>query len=113
MNKIFIYLIPLILIFGIIVFTGCAPIVKAPVVPPIGFYTDITSPYIGDHDKPIGSKCGNASCKSAVFSLFSWGDCSVGTAARNGDLEKVDYIGYGLTNILMLYTKWETKACGE
>ena len=110
MKKILVKLTPLILILSLVAFTGC---MKAPTVPPLGaHFANISSPYSGDLNKSIGSKCGEASCKSVLF-LFAFGDCSVDAAARNGDLEKVDYIGYDYTNILLLYTDMATKACGE
>jgi len=110
MKKILFHLTPLILILCLVAFTGC---IKAPTVPPIGrTFSQISSPYTGDLNKPIGSECGKASCKSVLY-LFAFGDCSVDAAARNGGLEKVDYIGYKYTSILSVYTDMETKACGE
>jgi len=119
MKKIWVHLTPLILILCITVLTGCVSpvlleVVKAPVVPPSGgIFTSISSPYTGDHDKPIGSKCGESSCRSILFNLFAFGDCSVDGAAREVNLKEVDYIGYSYTNIFWLYMGWETKACGE
>ena len=111
MKKILFHLTPLILILCLVAFTGC---IKAPTVPPIGgTFSQISSPYSGDLNKPIGSECGEASCKSVLFYLFAFGDCSVDAAARNGDLEEVNYIGYNYTNIISIYTDMETKACGE
>jgi hypothetical protein len=119
MKKILVHLTFLILILCSAVFTGCvSPVlfgtVKAPVVPPsAGIFTAISSPYTGDHDKPMGSKCGESSCKSILFNLFAFGDCSVDAAARERNLKEVDYIGYSFTNIFWMYMSWETKACGE
>ena len=119
MKKTWVYLTLLILIFYSVVFLGCVSpiqfgVVKAPVVPPTaGIFTSISSPYSGDHDKPMRTKCGEASCKSILFNLFAFGDCSVEGAARELNLKEVDYTGYRFTNIFWLYMNWETKACGE
>ncbi len=85
---------------------------KAPVVPPVGVFTAISSPYSGDLNKSIGFKTGEAQC-TCILSLFSFGDCSVDTAARNGNLTMVDYIDYEYTNVLGIISIFRTKAYGS
>ena len=88
--------------------SGCA---FAPVVPPRGvLYTDQKAPLFGGREP--GSAEGRASAHSVLFA-FAWGDCSVGTAARNGGIRQIKHLDYRLLNLGLVYQRFTTIVRGE
>jgi hypothetical protein len=93
--------------------SACAP--RTPVLPYYGTLFNNTSMPVDIAFGPneIGSASGRASA-TTVLGLLSWGDCSVQSAARHGNLATVDHIDAHVTNILFgVYTKYETIAYGR
>lgn len=88
---------------------------RSPVVPPFGFDVNITkAPVDITFDKTsIGSKRGESSSYSILFSIVAFGDASVYAAAREGNITTVNQIDCDLLNILGLYTRYTTVVYGE
>lgn len=104
-------LMALMLIAGAALLTaGCF---KAPVVPPFGYvFTQYSAPIDVEYGTEFGNKIGKSDSTS-ILGLVSWGDASVHTAARNGQLSRVDYVGYEMMNVLGIYQGWTTVVYGE
>jgi len=102
-----------IITFCIIIISGCS-LYQAPVVPPGGFlFSNTKAPMDIDVEKTeMGTKVGEASTIS-VLSLFSFGDCSINSAAQNGNLQTVNHVDYGYTNVLGIYQSFTTIAYGN
>ena len=97
-----------------LVFTmGCA-MYQAPVMPPAGLiFTNTAAPIDIDAEKTdMGNKIGKASSIS-ILSLFSFGDCSINSAARNGDLQTINHSDYTYTNVFGIYQRFTTIAYGD
>lgn len=99
--------------FCMIITTGCG-LYQAPIVPPGGLlFANIKAPIDIDTEKTeLGTKTGEASTV-AVLWLFSFGDCSINAAARNGNLQTINHVDYGYTNILGLYQCFTTIVYGD
>jgi hypothetical protein len=91
---------------------GCMYV--APVMPPQGLlFSNIAAPIDTDAEStPTSSKVGESST-STVLGLFSFGDASLDTAARNGNLTKIEYIDYTYLNVLGLFQQFTIRAHGE
>ncbi len=59
-----------------------------------------------------GSKTGKAECES-ILGLVATGDCSVGTAAKDGGIKKIKTVDHDIYNILGVYTRVTTIVTGE
>ncbi len=92
---------------------GCTLI--APVVPPPGLvFNQTKAPISTDFDKtPVGTRQGTASATSMLWGLLAFGDCSIATAARNGNLTKIYHADYEFFNIIGIYTKTTVIVTGE
>lgn len=107
------------IIYGIIVTVcmmtavGCA-MYQAPVIPPGGFLFSTTkAPMDVNTDKTdLGTKTGEPSA-IAILSLFSFGDCSINSAARNGNLRTVNHVDYSYLNVLGVFQSFTTIAYGD
>ena len=96
----------------IITMVGCG-FYKSPVKPPTGIFSNIVAPIdVTFNDTVIGSKVGEAET-TAVLGLFSFGDASVYSAAKQGNIKKIDHVEYAYTNILGIVTFYKVKAYGE
>ena len=104
-------LMAVILIAGAMLLTaGCF---KAPVIPPFGVvFTQYSAPIDVEYGTEFGGKIGKSESTS-ILGLFSWGDASVHSAARNGQLNRVDYVGYEMMNVIGIYQGWTTVVYGE
>jgi hypothetical protein len=93
--------------------TGCTYYV-APVMPPPGLlYTNVKAPIDTDvQSNPVGPRMGSASTTS-ILGLLSFGDASVETATRRGNLSTVNHLDYEFLNILFVYQKFTVNAYGE
>ncbi len=87
---------------------------RTPVLPPFGgFYNDTTSPVDTTFESTsIGPKEGR-SVAINILSLVSFGDASVGTAARMGGIDTVDQIDCRIFNVLGIYQRYETIVTGR
>lgn len=87
---------------------GCA---VTPVMPPRGaLYTNQKAPLFPGRE--TGSKEGRASTRMVLF-LFAWGDGSIDTAARNGQITQIKHLDYELYNVLGVYQRYTTIVRGE
>ena len=91
---------------------GCG--YRAPVMPPQGgMFSSFSAPLDIDADQtPVGARMGESSSMS-ILGLFAFGDASVDAAARNGNLQRIQYLDYHYLNILGLYQEFTTRAYGE
>lgn len=91
---------------------GCG--YRAPVVAPLaaGFNNTAVPMNLRFRSTPLGSKQGKASAVQ-VLGLVSFGDATIGTAARNGNINTVYHADSELTNILGLYVKHTTIVYGD
>lgn len=92
--------------------SGCA--YTAPVIPGIGtLYSDTRAPLDNDFAATrVGSKVGRASVTS-ILGLFSFGDASAATAARNGNISTIHHADYEWFSVLGIYTSFTTVVQGE
>ena len=47
------------------------------------------------------------------LTLFSWGDASIETAARNGGVQKVEHVDYELEVFLSVYRRTTAEVYGD
>jgi len=95
-------LVPLILVMAIaIVMSSCA-------------YVNVKTPYDSNLDKTeLGAKTGVAQAYSILW-LFTWGDTSYATAAKNGDITVIRHADQEIQQILFgLYTRWRIIVYGD
>jgi hypothetical protein len=77
-------------------------------------YVDVKTPYDENLDRTeLGSKKGTGEGHSILW-LFTWGDTSYGTAAKNGDITVIRHADQELFQILFgLYTRWRIVVYGD
>lgn len=99
----------LIAVLPLALLTGC---LSAPFQPPSGVVSVTRAPLSTEGNWEVGSKRGEASSTS-ILGLYAEGDCSVGTAARNGGLKKVGHVDYEYLNIIGIWQKATVIVYGE
>ena len=94
--------------------SGCAGIVRAPVVPPAALiYTGFKAPLDVDYDSTsVSGKKGTASCIN-VLGLVSVGDASARAAADEGKITTINHADYELLNVLFIFSKYTTVVYGN
>ena len=97
-----------------ITLVGCGGPWIAPVVPPQGFaFSSTEAPIDTDlNNTDLGSKMGKSSAV-CVLALFSFGDASIGTAARDGNIQIVKHADYKYLNVLGLFQSFTTVVHGD
>lgn len=77
-------------------------------------YVDVKTPYDQNLDNTeLGSKTGTAQAYSILW-LFSWGDTSYATAAKNGDITVIRHADQEVQQVLFgLYTRWRIVVYGD
>ncbi len=60
-----------------------------------------------------GVKEGMATCKAMFFLLFAWGDCSVETAMKNGDISELHQVNQKVVGVPLIFAKLHTVVKGE
>jgi len=107
------YILACAVLIGALFLTGCANY-GAPLIPPMGLiYEDVKAPMDVDFDKTtLGSKQGTAESMS-ILGLIALGDCSINTAADNGNIMSVTHADYQYFNVLGVYQKFTTIAYGD
>ncbi len=92
---------------------GCV-FYSSPVIPPVGMlYSEVYSTQDVDFDQTaLSNRKGEATVQN-VLGLFSWGDCSAGTAARNGGLRQINHSDYRFFTILGVYSEYTTIVYGD
>ena len=86
----------------------------------IGFFgmtPPITIDYVVSGDNFVNSdvspsKIGTSEARGFLF-LFASGDCSIGTAMRNGKITKVHHVDYDMMNFFGLFSYVKTIVYGE
>ena len=89
--------------------SGC---LSAPFEPPMGILSEIKAPLSTEGNWEMGSKRGESSSTS-ILGVFAQGDCSISTAAKAGDVKKVNHVDYEYRNILGIYQKATVIVYGE
>ncbi len=72
--------------------------------------TSLNVPPIVDGE---GVKEGMATCKALFFILFVWGDCSVETAMKNGDITELHQVNQKIVGVPIFFAKLHTVVKGE
>lgn len=99
-------------LFVVFSFTGCGAYATSPVT---GFLvTDVSSPIgVGSGIREnLTVKIGNTSAHS-LFGLFAWGDASIQTAAKDGNIRQISYVDAHSVNVFGLYSKYTVKVYGQ
>ena len=94
---------------GALLLAGC---ISAPFQPPMGIISSTQAPLSTEGNWEVGSKTGTAS-STCVLGLYATGDCSISTAARNGDLKKVTHVDYAYENVIGIWQKATVIVHGE
>lgn len=98
---------------GVVTLAACLEgCLSAPFEPPMGVVSVTRAPLSTEGNWAVGSKTGTASSTS-ILGLYATGDCSVGTAAKNGDLKKVTNVDYEYENYLGIWQKATVIVHGE
>lgn len=63
-------------------------------------------------DGTIGRRTGEASVES-ILAVISWGDSSIATAARQGNIRQLKTIDQEVFNVLGIYTRQTTIVTGD
>ena len=106
--------------------TRAAAQLSAPIITPPGLlYTHTRAPVTMGYPSRFGSRKGTATVQSigvpplplpglgAGLTLFSWGDASLETAARNGGVKQVEHVDYELEVFLFVYRRTTTEVYGD
>lgn len=96
----------MLLLSSLFIFAGCAGLGMYG-----GIYTDIKGP-VTTTNLEKGSKTGEASCLN-VLGIVATGDCSIATAAKNGQITKIKTVDEEVSSILGLYLKRKVIVTGE
>jgi hypothetical protein len=101
------------ILLGVLLLAGCAGYCT-PVIPPFGLiYSDYKAPMSHEvNGAKVGSKTGIAESKS-ILGLIAWGDCSINTAAKNGNIQTINHADYAYMNVLCVYQSFKTTVYGE
>jgi len=101
-------------LMGAAAVVGLSGCYTAPVMPPIGWvYTGIEAPLDIDQDNSkVSAKSGEASSMS-ILGLVAVGDCSIETAAEEGNISTITGADYEYVNILGIYQNFTTVVHGE
>ncbi|MFC1497156.1 TRL-like family protein [Verrucomicrobiota bacterium] len=93
---------------------GCAGLVMAPFSPPPGLmFSQVKAPLDVDFDKTtLGTKEGKAEATS-ILGLFSFGDCSTQTAAKDGGLTTINHADYEMMNVMGIFSKTTVIVYGD
>ena len=92
--------------------TGCT---TAPFMPSTGaLYSDTKAPLsLEYHNTDMGRKVGQASAHSFI-GLFAFGDASVQSAAKDGEIKVIKHTDYEFTNVFFgLFTKTTVYVYGD
>lgn len=91
--------------------TGCAGGVnfQAPVVG--GLYAEYRAPFSGGVDA-MPYKVGTSECRT-ILGWFATGDCSIGTAAKRGNIARIHHVDYEFKHILGIVGTYTTIVYGE
>lgn len=100
--------------------TGCAVYLpKTPVQPPPGFiFEQVRAPLTTDFEATVAHPPKSGSATNRFFCLFyrplsiAWEPCGIEDAARNGNIQKVEYAEYEFLNVLGIYQEFTVHAYG-
>jgi hypothetical protein len=108
-----IYLSGLLLLL-LVFMTGCGIGYFSPVIPPFGvIFENTKAPMDVDVTQTeLGTKQGESSSIS-ILGLFAFGDCSISSAAADGNINIVNHADYSYLNVLGIYQSYTTIVYGE
>jgi hypothetical protein len=101
------------ILLGVLLLAGCAGYCT-PVIPPFGLiYAQYKAPMSHEvNGTKVGSKTGIAESTS-ILGLIALGDCSINTAAKNGNIQTIGHADYSYLNVLGVYQSFKTTVYGE
>ena len=80
---------------------------------PVGsIWTNVSLPVTATANHGMASKTGEAICKS-YLAMFSFGDCSIDAAKKNGGITKVDHVDWHSTNFIGLVGTYKLTVYGD
>ena len=96
--------------FSLVVITGCTSQMVEFAPPPGFLFTNYKAPLLIDYQEtPVENQKGSASAQyfqEPFFGLnFSWDDCSVKQASREGQITKVGTADYEFFSLLGIYAR--------
>ena len=94
--------------------SGCAGLMIAPVIPPMGFvYSDVKAPLDVDYDNStVTGKRGTASSIS-ILGLVAVGDASAKAAAESAGITRIEHADYEIMSVLWVFAKYTTIVYGQ
>jgi len=75
-------------------------------------YTEVKAPVSAGDNGLSYSKTG-VSKATSILGLVALGDCSIKTAAANGNIKTIKYVDYDAKNILGIYGEYNTTVYGD
>ena len=103
--------ITILVLFSILMFSGCYAYTKSPAVGLL--YTNTAAPVAvgeGLNEEPL--KEGTATAKS-ILGLIAVGDASIRAAVKSAGIRKIHYVDYTSRKILGLYAEYTVHVYGE
>lgn len=88
---------------------GC---LSAPFQPPMGLISATKAPLSTEGNWEVCPKTGTASSTS-ILGIYATGDCSIATAAKNGNLKKVTHVDYAYENVIGIWQQATVIVHGE
>lgn len=88
---------------------GCAG-VMSPVSGTL--YVGVKAPFTATGAAGGSAKMGTAKC-SSILGIVAIGDCSIDTAAKNGNVSKIHHVDYDAKNYLGFYASFKTMVYGD
>jgi hypothetical protein len=88
---------------------------SAPVMPPVGvIYSDYKAPLtVQLQGQTVTQQKGQAG-SSSILGLIAWGDCSLQSAAKDGNLSTINYADYSYLNVIFgVYQKFTVTVYGK
>lgn len=114
------FLVATILALGLMAGSGCT-MYQAPFQPAQGLLvSSVRAPLSMDYDRTeVGGNTGTASAMFVTVPFtynllsFTWDDCDIASAARNGGLDEVEYADYEFFHILGIFGRLTVIAHGK
>ena len=94
-------------ILAVAALTGCATM-----IPIGGLYTATKLPGMATSNSGAALKTGEAQCTS-IMGLVAYGDCSISTAKKNGNINTVHSVDWDAKNILGIYGTYKVIVTGQ
>ena len=88
---------------------GCSAYPRSPVAAAIT--VDVMGPVAGVDNSVAATKVGKSEARGIL--LIAWGDASIATAAKNGEITRIHHVDSESLGVFGIYAKYETIVYGE